>query len=67
MFMLNLIVDVSTNILLIYSLFGNTNMFLDAFVALDLILRVLIIANLFIELRFFKSQVVDWKRKLILS
>lgn len=67
MFLINFFIDVITVSLLFYSLFSNTNMFLDAFVLLDVVLRVLIITNLFIELRFFKSQVNDWKRKFLLS
>ena len=67
MFFINLFIDLGTISLLIYSLFSNSNMLLDAYVLLDVVLRLLMVGNLFIELRFFKSQVIDWKKQLILS
>ena len=33
----------------------------------DTVLRILMYVNLFIELQFFNSQVIDWKKKFILN
>lgn len=66
-FFVNFLIDLATMSLLLYSWVENENLMLDAFVGFDNILRFLMYINCFVELRFFKSQVFDWKKNFILT
>ena len=65
-FIVTLFVNIVALCIFQYSAYESQSVYRDSFIFLDLVLHILMIVNVFVELRFFNSQVRGWKKQYIL-
>lgn len=66
-FIINIIIDLCCLGALIYVYVTIDSLFRDAFILFDIVLRILIWFNIYLEHKFFSSQVREWKKQYILQ
>lgn len=61
-FIVNLIIDLLCLGALVYFFVSIDSLYRDAYIIFDIVLRILMWFNIYLENKFFKSQVGEWKK-----